>query len=253
MTAPPAGPGPDSPDEPAWPADDTEPATLAHLAALEQRVRRWLRSLETEQFQVSGEVVLMRNAVEMANNGLDNLEDGLADMSYQFSNLYAQMQAVASAPPVGPAAAAEDGPAAPAPETSGGGKDGAGSAAPVARPSPGALHAWVTVHIAPMVRKTTTTGEGGGIRWCRQWWLHHDAVERFTALYLAFGELSDSDEPSWLSVYLRDHLDPHLATLTSPYGPFHACTPNRHSATVAELGHDPAPQPGADPATGRTA
>jgi hypothetical protein len=87
------------------------------------------------------------------------------------------------------------------------------------------------------VRKTTTTGEGGGIRWCRSWWHHHDAVERFTALYIVFTELSEQNTLSWLSAYLRDHLDPHLAILTSPVGPFHACTPTKHSDIAAPLGN----------------
>jgi hypothetical protein len=106
------------------------------------------------------------------------------------------------------------------------------------------LHAWVEDHIAPMVRKTTTTGEGGGLRWCRTWWLHSDAVERFMALYLAFDELSQDESATWLSVYLRDHLDPHLSTLTSPFGPFYACSPGRHADTFEPLGQQPlVPQP----------
>ncbi|OLZ51714.1 hypothetical protein BS329_15740 [Amycolatopsis coloradensis] len=191
--------------------------------------------METEQFQVSNELHQIKRAVELAQNGLDTLEVGLADISHQFGNLYTQMQATGpplwdeNPPEADTADAAEPG------ENSH--PDGAEDDDQVQRPSLSTVHAWVTEHIAPMVRKTTTTGEGGGIRWCRQWWHHHDAVERFTALHLAHEELSDSGEPSWLSVYLRDHLDPHLSTLTSPAGPFHACTPNRHSTTVAELGH----------------
>lgn len=105
------------------------------------------------------------------------------------------------------------------------------------------LHAWVDDHIAPLVRKTTTTGEGGGVRWCRQWPHHAEAVERFSALYLAYRQLSTQEAGTWLSVYLRDHLDPHLTTLTSPYGPFHACTPRKHSTAIEPLGHHPANAP----------
>ena len=105
------------------------------------------------------------------------------------------------------------------------------------------LHAWVELHIAPLVRPTTTTGEGGGVRWCRQWWEHVDAVSRFQALYLAFDELSQDESATWLSVYLRDHLDPHMATLTSPVGPFYACIPDHHSDTFKKLGQDPLAAP----------
>jgi hypothetical protein len=104
-------------------------------------------------------------------------------------------------------------------------------------PTLSAVHAFVERHIAPLVRKTTTTGEGGGIRWCRQWWRHIDAVHRFTALLIVWTELSHQDDLTWLSGYYRDHLDPHLATLTSPFGPFHACTPLRHSDVIEPLGH----------------
>jgi hypothetical protein len=112
---------------------------------------------------------------------------------------------------------------------------------PGASPPPelATLHAWVEEHIAPLVRKTTTTGEGGGVRWCRRWWEHVDALTRVQALYLAFDELSHDESATWLSVYLRDHLDPHMATLTSPYGPFYACNPTKHSDAIQELGQQP--------------
>ncbi len=108
--------------------------------------------------------------------------------------------------------------------------------AEIPRPDLDTLHRWVGTHLAVMVRKTTTTGEGGGVRWCQRWWEHGDAVERFTALFLTHGQLSASGEPTWLSVYLRDHLDPHWTTLTSPYGPFYACSPRKHSAAIEPLG-----------------
>lgn len=109
--------------------------------------------------------------------------------------------------------------------------------APTRAIEPDELQAWVDAHLAPLVRKTTTTGEGGGIRWCRHWTEHAEAVQRFSALYLAYEQLSKEDSGTWLSVYLRDHLDPHLATLSSPYGPFFACTPRLHSTTADALGH----------------
>jgi Domain of unknown function (DUF4913) len=51
-------------------------------------------------------------------------------------------------------------------------------------------------------------------------------------------ELSEQNTLSWLSAYLRDHLDPHLAILTSPVGPFYACTPIKHSDLTVPLGVD---------------
>jgi hypothetical protein len=228
---------PDPPQAPRQPPRDPETTVEEQLAALEQKLTRWLRALEIEQFQLTGELTLVKNAAETANNGLDTLEDGLADMSYQFSSLPAW---AAAAGPAEFATTSNEDPAdlaLPAAAPTGAGTD---EATEVERPTLAALHAWVEVQIAPMVRKTTTTGEGGGIRWCRHWWEHHDAVERFTALYLTFAELSESGEPTWLSVYLRDHLDPHVSTLTSPYGPFYGCTPTKHSTSTTGLGQDPA-------------
>ncbi len=123
---------------------------------------------------------------------------------------------------------------------------GNGAGPPAGPPPLSVLHAWVEQHIASLVRKTTTTGEGGGVRWCQHWWEHRDAVDRFQALYLAYTELSGEESATWLSVYLRDHLDPHLATLTSPYGPFCNCTPKHHSDAIQPLGQ--AAQPGSTPA-----
>jgi hypothetical protein len=100
------------------------------------------------------------------------------------------------------------------------------------------LHAWVSKHVAPMQRKLTTTGEGGGIRWCRRWWQHFDAVTRFEALYLIHGALADEGQPGWQSIFLRDHVDQHLAILTSPFGPFAACHKDHHTDVVDALGQD---------------
>lgn len=90
------------------------------------------------------------------------------------------------------------------------------------------LTRWVHAHLGHIQRKITATGEGTGIRWCAQWWKHPDAVTYLTAIRMAYAALSTSDDHTWLSVYLRDHRDMHLDRLTSPSGPFHACTPHHH-------------------------
>jgi hypothetical protein len=106
------------------------------------------------------------------------------------------------------------------------------------------LHAWAAEHIAPRVRDTTISSGTDGNRWCSRWWEHWEAVERFTALYYSHRELSTSDQPQWLSLYLRDHLDHHLWTLTSPRGPFGGCTPDKHTPARA-LGQAELPTSGA--------
>lgn len=201
-----------------------------------EALQRRMAALEQEQFAVLEQLRRLGDATERNANALDALEDVLTEVSWTpiddggdaLAEAIAQRQhqlnltdtSAAPPPPAGPEEAAS--------ATAGG----------VELPDLEQVAAWVQTHIAPMVRKTTTTGEGGGIRWCRQWWHHSEAVDRFTALYLAWQELSAEDSSTWLSVFLRDHLDPHMATLTSPFGPFYACHPRRHSGAIEALETD---------------
>ncbi len=98
----------------------------------------------------------------------------------------------------------------------------------LAQPTAEQLRAWVATAVAPRVRATHQTKKHRQVRWCRRWWLHWEAEERLTALYLVYHELSASGDPGWRSVYLRDHLDHHLVELTHPLGPLHACSPGEH-------------------------
>ncbi|CAL9677696.1 hypothetical protein SUDANB95_08023 (plasmid) [Actinosynnema sp. ALI-1.44] len=91
-----------------------------------------------------------------------------------------------------------------------------------------ALREWVNEQVVPYIREAGVH-RGGAMLWCRRWPEHHDAVERFTALYHAHRELAATDDPLWLSVYLRDHLDHHLGVLTGPGGSFAACASEEHA------------------------
>jgi hypothetical protein len=213
------------------------------LAALEknyQSAHRRLQAVEHDHFYLIEQVRNTAEQSEATGRGLDELEAVLLEVSMtsaetsdmttalrhrqaQLDNQPADTSAVlATLGLAGPHDTPGQGPQEPA----------AGDFPPLPE-----VYGWVDTHVAPLTRKTTTTGEGGGIRWCRQWWEHIDAVERFMALYLAFRELSAEESATWLSVFLRDHLDPHLSVLTSPIGPFNACTPQRHSTASQELGH----------------
>ena len=217
------------------------PSSPPELDAAE--MHRRISALETEMFGLVEQLRQVGGVADRTAAGLDDIEGVLTDLSLAVAENTDALQPtnLPAGGPVDLVAAmhlrqtqldTDDPPPAPtrpAPSAS----EAEGS-----RPDLGALHDWVDTHVAPLVRKTTTTGEGGGVRWCRRWWEHGDAVDRFTALFLTFGQLSVSGEPTWLSVYLRDHLDPHLATLTSPYGPFYACSPRKHSAAIEPLGHD---------------
>lgn len=202
-----------------------------------EQLQRRMGALEAEHFVLLEQVRQLGDTTECTARSLDDLEDALIEVSANATESGDAM-AAAMARRQTQLDSAETEPASPPADpgdaaVTAGEKNAAGAVAP----DLATLHSWVGIHIAPMVRRTTMTGEGGGIRWCRTWWEHIDAVERFIALYLAFAHLSAEQSALWLSVYLRDHVDPHLATLTSPYGPFHACTPRRHSTAIEPLGH----------------
>lgn len=62
------------------------------------------------------------------------------------------------------------------------------------------------------------------INWCRSWWLHSEAIVRLTVLWEAFEAMRLEPPPS-LSVLWRDHIDVHMAALTSDSGTFAQCDP----------------------------
>lgn len=211
-----------TPDLPAEPTTD-----------LDQLAGR-VKALEVDLLFLSDKVRRAAHHAESAADGMDDLEDSItavdrrvAELAQQAMEAAMQQREVALGTDPGSAPTTVDEPRESA--------DAEPAKRPT-RPDLDVLYAWVETHIGPLVRKTTTTGEGGGIRWCRSWWNHHDAIERFSALHIVFTELSEQNTLSWLSAYLRDHLDPHLATLTSPVGPFHACTPTKHTDIATPLG-----------------
>lgn len=212
----------------AEPADPDSDADLDAAGADLRRLTRRVASIEADLFGLATRLTQVTAASDRHATSLDELEDVLTELAALGPPAPAAGPGT-SAPSLLPAASAVPSAAA-----------GAGSASDgqAELPSPGELRAWVDAHVAPLVRKTTTTGEGGGLRWCRSWWEHRDAIDRFTALLLVHRDLAAENAPSWRSVFLRDHLDPHLAQLTSTYGPFHACHPRRHSPTAEPLGHD---------------
>lgn len=216
-------------------------AALAHLQERHEQVERRVDALDTEQFTLTEQLRHVADEAARAVTGLDELERVLAEVQDRNMDTTAAFEKALRQRPETLESDAE------APKEDANQDDADGGE--VLPPTLDQVHSWVAEHISPLVRKITATGEGGGVRWCRQWWLHRDAVDRFVALYWVFTELSEQATFGWLSVYLRDHLDPHLAILCSPFGPFYACSPNRHSDTSGPLGHSEMEATGQD-ATG---
>ena len=83
----------------------------------------------------------------------------------------------------------------------------------------GVLDAWVRDWFLP----TFPRRAGRGARlWCEQWWAHTEAVLRLEAMRRSFAGLQ-AQGPTGLGVWFRDYLDPGLAALLDPAGPFSWC------------------------------
>ncbi len=98
------------------------------------------------------------------------------------------------------------------------------------------LEAWVTELFAPTYARPTNPT----VRWCAEWWDHAEAISRLEALWRTW-EIARLDELRGMATWYRDFLDPQLAVLLGPTGPFLQCTPDRHSP-VKPLPTSPAPE-----------
>ena len=111
-----------------------------------------------------------------------------------------------------------------------------------ATPAPafGDVDAFVRGYLAHVVERRIATGPTAGLYWCPKWWAHPEALSRLYALWRAWETLRVSDPQTGMSIWWRDHLDPHLAALTGEYGPFGRCGPDKH-VEPKPLPVDPAP------------
>ena len=92
----------------------------------------------------------------------------------------------------------------------------------------GSVNRFVVDHLAPMYRRRI----GATYAWCPEWWRHAEAAARLEALWLAWEYFRlESPPTTGMSVWFRDHADPHMGVLLSPDGPFKGCSPDD--------GHDP--------------
>ena len=94
---------------------------------------------------------------------------------------------------------------------------------------------FVRDYLVHVVERRISEGAVSGVNWCARWWAHPEALSRIYALWRAWETLRVADPATGMSTWWRDHLDPHLNTLTGEYGPFVRCTPDRHT--------DPKPLP----------
>ncbi|MFI7510652.1 DUF4913 domain-containing protein [Micromonospora aurantiaca] len=91
------------------------------------------------------------------------------------------------------------------------------------------VEAFVGEYLTHVVERRIASGPDSGLNWCPRWWAHPEAISRLYALWRAWETLRVSDPQTGMSIWWRDHLDPHLAALTAEYGPFNRCGPNKHT------------------------
>lgn len=78
------------------------------------------------------------------------------------------------------------------------------------------------------------------LAWCPEWWAHAEAISRLEALWRAWEHLR-LDGTTGMSVWWRDHFEPHWSVLTDvERGPFAECH-NGHSDQLQPLPAHPAP------------
>lgn len=81
----------------------------------------------------------------------------------------------------------------------------------------GSIDEFVADMIVPVFMRRV--GGEGARRWSATWWESTEAIMRLEALWRSWEHLR-LDPATGMSVWLRDHLDHHLAVLMDPDGPF---------------------------------
>lgn len=89
----------------------------------------------------------------------------------------------------------------------------------------GSVAQWVHEFLIPVYRRVLSAN-GSNSTWCPSWWMHAEAVIRLEALWRAWEHLR-LDGKTGMSVFMKDHLDHHMAVLTDTKGPFDGCTLDR--------------------------
>ena len=102
------------------------------------------------------------------------------------------------------------------------------------------LNMWVTEWFAPVIERRLQSGRGStpGLYWCEFWWDHPEAIFRLYAIWREWEKARAGDT---MSAWARDHLDPHLAVLTSELGPFGGCEPGSDKHEPIHVKRNPLP------------
>lgn len=100
------------------------------------------------------------------------------------------------------------------------------------------LESWVRQYFAPIIARKL---DGKTLTWCPEWWRHAEVIARLRAIWEVW-ESARLEGSAAMSIWWRDHADPHLAViLNAENGPLSGCTNNQHQRILPELNTTPAP------------
>lgn len=107
----------------------------------------------------------------------------------------------------------------------------------------GSVDEWMRRWMLPTYRRITKGGQGG-VLWRADWWRSAEALSRLDAMWRAWEHLR-LDPATGMSVWWRDHADPHMGVLLSADGPFknHRAAEGGTNRAGEQLPYD-APPPG---------
>lgn len=98
------------------------------------------------------------------------------------------------------------------------------------------VETFVNDYLAQLIRRPTSNSWC----WCPRWWEHAEAIARLEALWRSWESLR-LDGTTGMSVWFRDHLEPHLGMLTDiDRSPFSECHNGTHTENPP-LPVEPAP------------
>ncbi|MCW7944358.1 hypothetical protein AAW14_20385 [Streptomyces hygroscopicus] len=87
------------------------------------------------------------------------------------------------------------------------------------------LMRWVNHLLLPVYGRETSTSAP----WCPRWWEHMEAIAQLYGLWMAWQELTGSKAPlTGPASWHRDFLQPVMASLRDPSGPFAGCKAGGH-------------------------
>ncbi len=101
------------------------------------------------------------------------------------------------------------------------------------------VEVFVRVHLSVIYARDV--GPQATLRWADDWWRYPEVVSRLTAIWRAWEHLR-LDPATGMSVWWRDHADPHMNIILSGTGPFKRSETKANGSQGVPLPCIPAPE-----------